>query len=93
MERARWFSSNSVQRIAVNGNNLITINSNTALSIIDTTSSSISVYDSSNQLTTSGLTDVVTYGDIAYIATLDIGLAFRHGKRNLPCAVGLNRHK
>ena len=68
-------ASNSVQRIAVNGNNLITINSNTALSIIDTTSSSISVYDSSNQLTTSGLTDVVTYGDIAYIATLDIGLA------------------
>ena len=68
-------ASNSVQRIAVNNNHLITINSNSAMSVIDTSTNSVAIYDSSNQLTSSGLTDVVTYGNIAYIATLDIGLA------------------
>ena len=74
-DTADGLASNSVQRIAVNNNDLVTINSNTAISVIDTSTNSISVYDSSNQLTSSGLTDVVTYGNIAYIATIDIGLA------------------
>ena len=72
---ADGLASDSVQHIAVNNGDLVTINSNTAISVIDTSTNSISVYDSSNQLTSSGLTDVVTYGNIAYIATIDIGLA------------------
>ena len=68
-------ASNSVQRIAVSNNHVITINSNSAVSVIDTATNSISIYDSSNDLTSSGLTDVVAYGSIAYVATIDIGLA------------------
>ena len=42
---------------------------------MDTATNSVQIYDASNQLTSSGLTDVAIYGDIAYIATIDIGLA------------------
>lgn len=74
-DTSNGLASNSVQRLAINNNHLITINSNSAMSVIDTSTNVISIYDSSNELTSSGLTDVATYGNIAYIATLDIGLA------------------
>ena len=74
-DTSQGLASNSVQRLAVSGDRLVTINSNSAVSIVDTATNSIQIYDASNQLTSSGLTDVAIYGDIAYIATIDIGLA------------------